>query len=76
MLQWTPWSPKDVQAPPSRRERVRGVAQLGGFCARRGDGEPGLTASWQGTPRLQACIEAVETHRPVNALETWIMVST
>jgi hypothetical protein len=30
--------------PPPRRERVRSLAQLGGFFARQGDGEPGLKA--------------------------------
>lgn len=34
--------------PPSRRARVRSLAPLGGFCARQGDGEPGLKAIWQG----------------------------
>jgi transposase Tn5 family protein len=63
------------QAPPSLRAMVRGLAQLGAFLARTGDGEPGITAIWQGHQRLHAFISAVETHRPLNALEKCIMVS-
>jgi hypothetical protein len=56
------------QAPPSLREMVRGLAQLGGFLARKGDGEPDIQAIWQGYQRLHAFIYALETHRSVNAL--------
>jgi hypothetical protein len=56
------------QAPPSLREMVRALAQLGDFFARTGDGEPGITSLWQGYQRLHEFIEALETHRPVNAL--------
>ena len=34
--------------PPARRAMVRRLAQLGGFFARQGDGEPGIKAIWQG----------------------------
>jgi Transposase DNA-binding/Transposase Tn5 dimerisation domain len=56
------------QAPPSLREMVRGLAQLGGFLARTGDGEPGIQAIWQGYQRLHEFIYALETHRRVDAL--------
>jgi Transposase Tn5 dimerisation domain len=56
------------QAPPSLREMVRGLAQLGGFLARTGDGEPGIQAIWQGYQRLHEFIYALETHRSVHAL--------
>jgi hypothetical protein len=56
------------QAPPSLRAMVRGLAQLGGFFARTGDGEPGIQAIWQGYQRLHAFIDALETHRRANAL--------
>jgi hypothetical protein len=56
------------QAPPSLREMVRGLAQLGGFLARTGDGEPGIQAIWQGYQRLHEFIYAVKTHRNLNAL--------
>jgi hypothetical protein len=32
---------------------VRGVAKLGGFLGRKGDGEPGIRALWRGYQRLQ-----------------------
>ncbi len=38
--------------PPTLREAVRGIAQLGGFLARRGDGEPGVTVLWRGFQHL------------------------
>src|SRR5262249_16350010 len=54
------------QAPPPLREVVRCLAQLGGFLARRGDGEPGIQSIWQGYQRLQDFISALETHRAIN----------
>jgi Transposase Tn5 dimerisation domain/Transposase DNA-binding len=57
------------QAPPSLRDMVRGLAQLGGFLARKGDGEPGIQAIWQGYQCLHEFIYALETHRTVNTLE-------
>ena len=38
--------------PPTLREAVRMVAQLGGFLARTGDGEPGVKTLWRGLIRL------------------------
>jgi Transposase DNA-binding/Transposase Tn5 dimerisation domain len=38
------------------REFVRGVAKLGGFLGRQGDGEPGVRALWRGYQRLQDMI--------------------
>ena len=35
------------------REFVRGVAGLGGFLGRKGDGEPGVRTLWRGYQRLQ-----------------------
>ena len=35
------------------RESVRGVAGLGGFLGRKGDGEPGVRTLWRGYQRLQ-----------------------
>jgi len=35
------------------REFVRGVAKMGGFLGRRGDGEPGVLTLWRGYQRLQ-----------------------
>ena len=39
-------------APPSLREAVRQIARLGGFLARKGDGEPGVKTIWRGLRRL------------------------
>jgi hypothetical protein len=52
------------QAPPALRDRVRSLAQLGGFFARQGDGEPGIQAIWQGYQRLHEFIYAVESIAP------------
>jgi hypothetical protein len=52
--------------PPPLREMVRSLAQLGGFLARQGDGEPGIKAIWQGYQRLHEYISAIETYRTVN----------
>ncbi len=38
--------------PPSLRQAVRWIAQLGGFLGRKRDGEPGVTAMWKGFQHL------------------------
>jgi hypothetical protein len=53
--------------PPPLREMVRSLAQLGGFLARQGDGEPGIKAIWQGYQRRHEFIYAIHTYRTVNA---------
>jgi len=45
-------TPVPPAQPPSLREAVRMVAQLGGFLARKGDGEPGVKTIWRGLIRL------------------------
>lgn len=39
--------------PPSLRQVVRWIGQLGGFLGRQGDGEPGVKVLWRGWQRLQ-----------------------
>lgn len=39
--------------PPGLREAVRLIARLGGFLARKGDGEPGVKTIWRGLRRLE-----------------------
>jgi hypothetical protein len=39
--------------PPTVRQAVRWIAQLGGFLGRKRDGEPGITVMWRGWLRLQ-----------------------
>lgn len=48
-VQHTAHPPHD---PPTLHEAVRWIAQLGGFLARRHDGEPGVKLIWQGLRRL------------------------
>ena len=40
-------------SPPGLREAVRQIARLGGFLARKGDGEPGVKTIWRGLRRLE-----------------------
>ncbi|SEI28572.1 Transposase Tn5 dimerisation domain-containing protein, partial [Paraburkholderia hospita] len=43
---------KPPRTPPRMNEAVRLVAMLGGFLARKGDGEPGVKTIWQGLQRV------------------------
>lgn len=45
-------TPMVPSTPPCLREAVRWIAQLGGFLARKSDGEPGLQTIWRGLRRL------------------------
>jgi hypothetical protein len=51
---------KSGAAPMTVRQFVQGVARLGGFLGRRGDGSPGWKTLWRGYQRLQDMIEGVE----------------
>ncbi len=44
--------------PPSLRQSVRWIAQLGGFLGRRSDGEPGPIVLWRGLQQLRAITAA------------------
>lgn len=39
--------------PPSVRQAVRWIAQLGGFLGRKADGQPGTTTLWRGLEQLE-----------------------
>jgi hypothetical protein len=41
------------KTPPSVRQAVRWIAQLGGFLGRKSDGEPGPMTLWRGLHRLK-----------------------
>lgn len=41
----------------SVRQAIRWIAQLGGFLARKGDGEPGVITLWRGWRRLQDYVD-------------------
>ena len=45
-------TPTPPETPPPWRQAVHWIAQLGGFLARRGDGEPGATVLWKGFQHL------------------------
>ena len=46
----------------SVRDFVRGVARLGGFLGRKGDGEPGVRTLWRGYQRLQDMLLGYQLH--------------
>ena len=46
--------------PPSLRMTVRMLARLGGFLARKGDGEPGPETLWRGFKVLRQSMRALE----------------
>lgn len=48
------------QRPPTNRQAVRWIAQLGGFLARNGDGEPGLKTLWRGIGVLHHLLEGAQ----------------
>ena len=61
---WSMFDPDEIRAacvlgqrplpavPPRLNEVVRRVAMLGGFLARKGDGEPGVKTIWIGLQRI------------------------
>jgi hypothetical protein len=53
---------------PTVREVIRRIAMLGGFLARKGDGEPGVKTLWQGFVRVSSFVRGVEKMRELNAL--------
>lgn len=46
-------TPLPPATAPTLRQAVRWIAQLGGFLARKGDGEPGVQTIWRGLRRLE-----------------------
>lgn len=48
------------QSPPSIRQALHWIAQLGGFLARKGDGEPGLKTVWRGIGVLHHLVEGAQ----------------
>ena len=59
--------------PPTLRQAVRWIAQLGGFLARTGDGEPGVKTLWRGIGVLHHLLEGVQAQNlsPVSTLPTF-----
>lgn len=48
------------QTSPTLRQAVRWIAQLGGFLARKHDGEPGLKTLWRGIGVLHHLLEGAQ----------------
>ncbi|MCS7016800.1 MAG: IS4 family transposase, partial [Gemmatales bacterium] len=53
---------------PTVREVVRRIAMLGGFLARKGDGEPGVKTLWQGFARLASFVRGIEQMQKLRAV--------
>ena len=49
--------------PPRLNEVLRLIAQLGGFLARKSDGEPGVKTIWQGLQRVMDVATALQSMR-------------
>jgi hypothetical protein len=45
-------TPTPPSTPPPLRQAVHWIGRLGGFLARRGDGEPGVPVLWKGFQHL------------------------
>lgn len=43
--------------PPTLRQAVRWIGQLGGFLGRTGDGEPGVKVLWRGMQQLEGMVQ-------------------
>jgi len=50
--------------PPSLRQAVRWIGQLGGFLGRTGDGEPGVKVLWRDWTRLQDIVTTFTLLQP------------
>jgi hypothetical protein len=59
--------PPPEQAP-SLRQMIRSIAQLGGFLARKSDGEPGTQTLWRGLQRMDDITAAFRSFRTAYAM--------
>jgi hypothetical protein len=53
------------QKPPPLRTITRMLAQLGGFLARKGDGEPGVETIWRGYVEMMRAVRTLKVARAV-----------
>jgi hypothetical protein len=51
-------------APPTLHQATLWIAQLGGFLARKSDGEPGVKVLWRGWMRLQDIVDTWRLFHP------------
>jgi hypothetical protein len=56
------------EQPPSLRQMIRSIAQLGGFLARKSDGEPGTQTLWRGLQRMDDITAAFRSFRNAYAM--------
>jgi len=56
---------RPLQKPPPLRTRMRMLAQLGGFLARKGDGEPGVETVWRGYLEMRSAVRTLDIARAV-----------
>jgi len=56
------------ESPPPLNDVLRQLAMLGGFLARKSDGEPGAKSIWRGLQRLQDCIYGVHLSQKLKGL--------
>ena len=60
---------KKAPAAPSMNEVLRMVARIGGFLARKHDGEPGVKTIWRGLQDVQVSAQTIRTLREMGALQ-------
>jgi hypothetical protein len=53
-------SSKEKLEEPTLEQAIRWIAQLGGFMARKGDKQPGITHIWRGLQKFAAMLEGAE----------------
>jgi Transposase DNA-binding/Transposase Tn5 dimerisation domain len=56
---------KPPKIPPTLREMIKMIAQLGGFIGRKSDGEPGASVLWKGIRSMHEHIKAREVFESV-----------
>jgi hypothetical protein len=49
-----------LKKPPTLRQAMVWTAQLGGFLARKGDGDPGVKTLWRGLTKLHGLMEGAQ----------------
>jgi len=59
------FNPKKIipKRVPSMKQATIWIAQLGGFMARKGDGDPGITHIWRGLQKLADMAEGARLLR-------------
>jgi hypothetical protein len=60
---------KKAPAAPTMNEVLRMVARVGGFLARKHDGEPGVKTIWRGLQDVQVSAQTIRTLREMGALQ-------